>query len=85
MKEKAKELVDRFYFEPNFSRYHSKDSEHQKIAAKKCALICVENEMKAKLKLLISVSTKFTELELGKLTMKIQNDYLELKQEIEKL
>ena len=81
MKEKAKELVDRFYFEPNFSRYHSKDSEYQKIAAKKCALICVDEILKIQ-------PLRSTKMD-AKMDRYSESDsaeyWQEVKQEIEKL
>jgi len=83
-KEKAKELVDRFYTNiplDNFKGTYSTFRNH----AKQCALICVENEKKAVTDEIEKIAEYIPDDILAQMSIYRQKKYIELRQQIEKL
>ena len=88
-KEKAKELVDKFvpfsYYHTNeFGEYGDADKESVE-NAKQCALICIDEEYKARLNEVEKVSEYIPCEVYSQQVIFIKKHYQEVKKEIEKL
>ncbi len=81
-KETAKELVQKYLYK--CIEYAYAESKY-KYLAKQCALICVENEYSEKSKLLETLGCYITTEEFQYEFAKIEDDYNEVKQEINNL
>ena len=79
-KEKAKELVDRFYEIQLKSKGYA-----SVVLAKQCALICVENEKKAVTDEIEKIAEYIPDDILAQMSIYRQKKYIELRQQIEKL